>query len=95
LSSALYAGVYIYGTRSDAFQFSGQWLRQSSEAHTRVGEIDDVRLSLWGGFSEEVSGDLHRARLVAMISGTRGNSEVELALRKEGEEWIVESCRFR
>jgi hypothetical protein len=95
LASTLYVGVYIHGTRSNAFQFSRQWLQQSSEAQARVGEVNDVRLSFWGGYSEDVSSNFHSARLTAEVSGDRGESEVELALRKEGDEWVVVSCQFR
>lgn len=95
LSMTFQIGMYLYGMRSEAFRYSNDWLRHSSVAQTRVGSVNDVRLSFWGGYAEEASSNFHRVRFTAVIEGTKGKSEVELSLRKEGDDWVIVGCRFK
>lgn len=85
----LYVGIYIYGSRSDAYRFSQTWLEQSESVKSAVGDNRHYRLSPWGGFSQRFAGDKTTVLLDIEVTGTKGAVTVRLELQKVGDVWTV------
>ena len=94
LCFSLYVGIYIYGSNSQAYDFSKTWLSQSESVRAAVGEIKSYRLSPWGGFREHFAGDKTRASLDIQVTGSRGLITVHLDLLKSDSVWIVVSSKI-
>jgi hypothetical protein len=89
LGVALYIGVYIYASHSEAYRFAQQWLRQSEPLKAAVGEIQKTRVSPWGGYREYSTGSDRRVWIVVEVTGSKDTADVKLALRKHDETWRV------
>jgi hypothetical protein len=50
---ALYAVVYFMASHSEAFEFVEQRIKSSWEIKTQLGEIKEVRLSLFGSYDQK------------------------------------------
>jgi hypothetical protein len=88
-------GVFLYASRSEPYQFSEHWLRDSPEVREKIGEVERTRLSFTGVFSDQFKGDLRRARVSTYVQGSRGSLIAHLHLQKRGaDDWLVVRCRL-
>ncbi len=93
--SLLFAGIFLYASRSEPYQFSEHWLRNSAEVREKVGEVERTRLSFTGVFSDEFKGDVRRARVSTYVRGSKGSLIAHLQLQKNGvDDWLVVRCRL-
>jgi hypothetical protein len=91
----LFGGIFLYASRSEPYQFSERWLRTSAEVQQKVGDVKQTRLSLRGVFSDELKGDVRRARVSTYVQGSKGSLIANLQLQKRGaDDWIVIGCRL-
>ena len=86
---AMYVGIYVYGSRSEAYRYAQSWVRQSEPLTAAAGDIRDVRLSPWGGYRERFAGDGRNVRLVVTVTGSIQTVDVKLALQKANGTWGV------
>ena len=73
--------------RSEAFETASSFLRANAAVVRLAGPVHDTSLS-WRGGEIEVSGDSGSARLTVNVSGTAGEQQAYVELRKRGN-WEV------
>lgn len=89
LGATLYAGIYVYASHSEAFEFAQEWILQSKKLETQIGQISNIRLVPFAGFNEKISGTSREVRMVIDATGPQGVVRVDLRLRKSGGTWAV------
>jgi hypothetical protein len=85
---AMTAIGYVVGLNSSAFVFAKDALRRSEAVKQRVGEVQSVRLKLWGfSYSSEYGGD--HADLDLVVGGSTAKLDVEMNLVERDDHWVI------
>ncbi len=85
----LYVVVWLYGSHSEAFEFVDHTMHTSAAIHDRVGDVQEVHLGMFDGYSERFAGSERRAWMTVRVVGNRGTVKVKAYVRKSGGTWTV------
>ena len=89
LGVTLYASVYFYTVRSEAFQYANTWIVDSRPYDQFVGRVVAVRVDPWAGFTHHFSGTDRDASMVVVVVGEKASICVDLKLQKRTNKWAV------
>ena len=89
LAFSAWYGAYIYFLNSHEWYSAEQTIRKSEIITDRVGNIQEISVSLWG-FSYRFSGEWSRAEMSTKVSGEKKSSDfyIEIEKNKKGE-WVI------
>jgi hypothetical protein len=91
--AAFYIGLYFWGTHSDGYRFLGHAVRKSPAIRQLVGDVQSVRLSVLGGYSEKfVNSETTKSRTVPMtlnVIGTKKGLSVKAIAKEADGIWTV------
>jgi hypothetical protein len=88
---ALFANYYI--PRSEPYLVIEKEIRVSNEIRSKIGLIKDIKVSPWGGFSEEHSGPNGRASLEILVKGEKREVIVFAELETVLGQWKIKGMR--
>jgi hypothetical protein len=90
---AFYVGLYFCGMHSEGYRFLDQAVRNSPAIKTRVGDVQRVRLSFPGGYSEKfVNSESRQFKTVAMtlnVVGSKRALDVKAIAKEIDGTWTV------
>jgi len=85
-----YVALYFSGAHSEGFHFLEKAIRGSSEIQRRVGQVDTVRLSFFGGYRVTGNSSTDHVSMTIDVKGTRGDPiSVVASAEKRNGSWSV------
>lgn len=84
---ALLTGIFIMMKRSDAYQTAEAFIKNNESIRNTVG--DEMKFGFLPLGSVKVSGARGAASFKITVKGSRGSTDVDVSLRKRGNEWRV------
>ena len=88
----LYAGIYLWASHSESFEFVDQTLRHSETLQSQLGNIQDVHLSPFGSFSEKFIGSDKNARMKVKVIGTKKSITLQIKASKNSNIWKIDEA---
>jgi hypothetical protein len=92
LLSVLVLGLYLFATKSDAYEEAEQFARTNPEVAKRIGNVSEVNLRFLDGFHVTSSGSGGDASFVFGLKGERGESVLDVRLKRVANSWRVEDA---
>lgn len=90
LGVLLYIGVYIWGSHSEAFKFVERTAKSSQALRSQIGEVKQVRLDLFGFYSEKHVNSKETVRMTVIVSGALKTIKLNVLVEKTPEGWQIE-----
>ena len=91
---ALFLGLYLFATRSDAFEEAVHFAKTNPEIARKVGAVSDVNLEFWDGFHLTYSGSGGDASFVFSLKGEKQKeaSILDIRMKRVANSWQVEAA---
>jgi hypothetical protein len=88
-----YVGLYFWGTNSEGYRFLDRAVRNSPAIHQLLGDVQSVRLSFLGGYSEKfVNSESTKSKTEAMtlnVVGSKRALDVKAIAKETNGTWTV------
>lgn len=81
--------LYVWGAHSEGYEFLEQAVRKSPSIQQRVGNVQTVRLSIFGGYHDKTVGSKEWMTMTLHVTGSRGAATVTAAAKKVDDVWSV------
>ena len=78
-----FPAAWLLVQRTDAFHVASTFVKNSDEVHSRLGEVQDIDLSLFG-YSWRVTGATGDANFNLKIRGSFANANAYIKLTRQG-----------
>lgn len=85
----LYVGVRVSAESSDGFKFLDQAIRRAPQVQSRLGQVEEVRLSYVGGTSLRAVGSHQWVTMTFYVVGNKSTATVVASAERRGEVWTV------
>jgi hypothetical protein len=93
LLSVLVLGLYLFATKSEAYEEAELFARTNPAVAKRIGNVSEVKFRLLDGFHITSSGSGGEASFVFDLTGERGESVLlDVKLRRVASAWRVEDA---
>ncbi len=89
---ALYAAVYFMASHSEAFEFIEQKIRNSQAIKTQVGDIKEIRPSLFGSYDQKTVGSDEWVSMTVHVTGVVRTIELDVKAKKTNGTWVLETA---
>lgn len=90
LGVLLYIGVYLWGSHSESFKFVEQSVKNSQTLQSQIGKIQDVRLTLFGSYSEKFVDSDETVRMTVKVTGAIKTVNLNVKVTKIRNVWRIE-----
>lgn len=87
-----YLGLYFWGAHSEGYRFLEDAIRSSPAIQQRVGDVQSVRLSFFGGYRERFVDSNIRTTMVLNVTGSRAAVAVQASATKTDGKWAVSNA---
>ena len=84
-----YVGIYFLGAQSDGYKFLDQTIRSAPNIRERVGNVQNVRLSFFGGYRDKTVGSKEWLTMTLNVRGQKGAATVVADAKKVDGAWSV------
>lgn len=90
-----YAYFYFYIPNSEGYQAAVVAVRESPDARSRVGAVQEVGRSPFGLFREQFAGSQRRVVLSLSVRGDSVGTGIRIWMVKRDKKWAVERLELR
>ena len=84
-----YIGIYLWGAQSDGYKFLAQTIRSAPSVHERMGDVQAVRLSFFGGYRDKTVGSNEWLTMTLRVRGQKGAGIVVAEAKRVNGMWSV------
>lgn len=85
----MWAMAVYWGSHSEGFRFVEGRVRASKAIQSRVGDVREVTLPVFGLYREKFVGSDKWVKLIVDVEGDRGTVRVHTALQKRNGVWSI------
>lgn len=90
IAFASWIGGYVFFVNSEEWHSAEQVIKKSEVIKSRVGDVKDIELSLWGFRRYSSSGDWARVELDLEISGEKDVADFSVEIEKNRKGiWLI------
>lgn len=88
----LYAGVYFWGSHSEAFRFIERTIMNSRAVQSQIGNVERVRLAPFSTYHEKSASDDVWVTMGVNVTGTRKTVTIDVKAKKIRDVWQIEQA---
>ena len=89
LGIVLWVTAVFWGSHSEGFQFVEGKIRKSQEIQSRIGNVRNVTLPVFGRYREKFVGSDKWVKMIVDVEGDKGAVTISTALQKENDVWTI------
>jgi len=89
---ALYSAIYFIASHSEAFEFIEQKIKNSQAIKTQVGDIKEIRPSLFGFYDQKTVGSDEWVSMSVHVTGVVRAIELDVKAKKINGTWVLETA---
>lgn len=88
----LYAGLYFLGSRSEAFEFIKNTIKNSHTIEHKIGRVRQVALSPLGGYHTRFVNLNKTVHMTINVSGAKGRITIKVFAKKNDGLWKIKKA---